>query len=152
MTPSAPPAHRHWGNLALVVFGGVLGTAARELLSLVIPSAGPIPVAVFTINVLGAFLLALLLGRLARRPPGAVAEHRLRLAVGTGALGGFTTYSAFATDTVLLIASDTPGLALAYAFGTVILGALATWAGLGVAGAGRPAPATGHSPTGGGQS
>lgn len=132
-----------------MAFGGVLGTAAREALNLLIPAAGPIPVAIVTINLLGAFLLALLLGGLARRAPGDATAHRLRLVVGTGALGGFTTYSALAADTVLLIAGDTLDLALAYAFGTVILGALATWAGLLLAGVARPAPPTAPSPTGG---
>ncbi|WP_111719678.1 CrcB family protein [Homoserinimonas sp. OAct 916] len=151
MTPRrTPPAHRHWGNLGLVALGGILGTAGREALGLMIPAAGPVPVAIATINVIGAFLLAFLLGRLARRSAGDVTAHRLRLAVGTGALGGFTTYSAFATDTVLLIVGDNVGLGLAYAFGTLILGVLATWAGLLCAGLLGPGTRTGPTLTGGG--
>ncbi len=151
MTPRrTPPPHRHWGNLGLVALGGILGTAGREAIGLMIPAAGPVPVAIATINVLGAFLLAFLLGRLARRSPGDVTAHRLRLAVGTGALGGFTTYSAFATDTVLLMVGDNVGLGLAYAFGTLILGVLATWAGLLCAGPLRPGTRTGPTRTGGG--
>ena len=103
---------------------------------------------IVTINVVGAFLLAWLLGALARRSGGDAAAHRLSLLIGTGALGGFTTYSALAADTVGLIVDDRPGLALAYAFGTVILGVLATGAGLLCAGT-EPQSGTGPSPTAG---
>jgi fluoride ion exporter CrcB/FEX len=47
----------------------------------------------------------------------------------TGGLGGFTTYSALATETVILAASH-PGRAIGYAMGTVILGAAASVAGI----------------------
>ena len=57
-------------------------------------------------------------------------NHRLSLLLGTGLLGGFTTYSALAVDTVQLLRTDQTGLAAAYALGTLLLGALATWLGI----------------------
>jgi fluoride exporter len=50
--------------------------------------------------------------------------------VGTGFLGGFTTYSALAVDTVQLLRFGEVALATAYAFGTLLLGATATWLGI----------------------
>lgn len=129
------PAHLQWKYLGIVAVGGVLGTALRELVSLVIPSVDGIPVAIFGINILGAFALGVLLEALVRTGPDEGRLRLLRLFVGTGVLGGFTTYSALATDTSLLVASDRVGAALIYSLATIIVGALATWAGVAMAAA-----------------
>ena len=55
---------------------------------------GGVPVATFGINVVGAFLLSVLLELLAKHGLDIGWSRRVRLGVGTGALGGFTTYSA----------------------------------------------------------
>jgi CrcB protein len=68
---------------------------------------------------------------LASRGPDDGRRRRLRLLLGTGVLGGFTTYSALATETGLLLTDGRAGAALLYALGTVIVGALASWAGIG---------------------
>lgn len=88
-----------------------------------------IPIATLGINVIGAFLLGVLLEFLADRSPDTGWSRRIRLGVGTGGLGGFTTYSALATDTVVLAASH-PGRAIGYAVGTVIIGAAASIGGI----------------------
>jgi fluoride exporter len=93
-------------------------------------AATAFPVATFVINVVGAGLLGLLVERLARRPS-SPRNHRLGLLLGTGFLGGSTTYSALAVDTVQLLRLGQTGPALAYALGTLLVGALAT--GLGIA-------------------
>ena len=80
------------------------------------------------INILGAGLLGLLVERLAR-PPSGRHQRRLGLLIGTGLLGGFTTYSALAVDTVQLLRAGAAGLAIAYAVGTLALGVIATWLG-----------------------
>ena len=126
----ARPVHLRWQYLALVGAGGMVGTALRELLTLTIPSIGQFPVATFCINVCGAFLLGVLLETLVRRGQDEGRRRTLRLLLGTGLLGGFTTYSALATDTGLLIAGGNIGIALLYSLGTLIVGALATWAGI----------------------
>lgn len=109
-------------RILLVAAGGTVGTAARLGLGMVIPDVGGIPLAVLFANVLGA----LLIGVLAARLP---ASTDLRLALGTGVLGGFTTYSAFMTGTVELWA-DAPMLAAAYAVGSLVLGLAAAAVGL----------------------
>lgn len=109
-------------RVLLVALGGTIGTAARLGLGLVIPEAGGFPVAILLANVLGAMLIGLLAARLP-------AAADLRLFLGTGVLGGFTTYSAFMTGTLSLWA-DAPLLATAYAVGSLALGLAAAAIGL----------------------
>lgn len=95
-----------------------------------------LPLTTLGINLLGALLLGLLLEALVRRGPDAGGRRTLRLLLGTGMLGGFTTYSALATDSALLLHNGAVVVALGYAFGTVLLGGIATWLGI-VIGAAR---------------
>jgi CrcB protein len=121
--------------MALVFLGGAAGTGVRFGLGAVVPFWRSVPVATFGINVVGAFLLGALLERLERlgRPrhdPDRV--RRLRLLIGTGGLGGFTTYSSLATDTASLLLVH-PGRAVGYAVGTLLVGTVASVAGIWVA-------------------
>lgn len=117
-------------SIALVAVGGALGTAARHLLSQVVPHVRGVPVGILLVNVVGAFVLGLLLERLGRAGPDTGRRLELRLLLGTGVLGGFTTYSALATDTVALLAAGDAGRAAGYALGTLVLGLLASLLGL----------------------
>lgn len=128
-TPSRP-IHLHVRYLALVFVGGVLGTAAREGMGLAIPSLGDLPLAILTVNLLGAFVLGLLLESLARRGPDHGGRRIVRLLLGTGVMGGFTTYSALAADTALLFGAGRAGSGVLYGVGSVLLGAVATWGGI----------------------
>ena len=117
--------------LALVVVGGAVGTAVRALLEHAYPApAGAWPSTTFTINVTGSFVLGLLLQRLARGGPDEGRRRTLRLGVGTGVLGGYTTYSSFAVESVQLGDSGRAGLAVAYALGSVAAGLLAAGAAM----------------------
>jgi fluoride exporter len=109
------------------------------------PKWAGVPVATLGINVVGAFLLGLVLELLADHSVDTGWSRRVRLGVGTGGLGGFTTYSALATETATLAAAH-PGRAIAYALGTVIIGAGASIAGIWLArGHLRPALVNGKS-------
>lgn len=122
--------------LGVVVLGGVLGVALRELLllpfsggqaadSAVLPVATVLvlPVATLVVNVVGSFALGIVVGRLGDRRP------LMRAFVGTGVLGGFTTYSAFALQTATLLAvAPVAGIALAVV--SVLLGLAAAALGL----------------------
>jgi CrcB protein len=136
-TPSARPLHLRWRSLGLVALGGTVGTGAREALALTFPAApGTLPVTIAVINVVGSFALGLLLESLLRRGPDAGRLRDLRLLVGTGVLGGFTTYSALAVDTGLLLGGHGGGtLGLVYALGSLVLGALAAAGGIALGGA-----------------
>ncbi len=127
------PIHLHWRYIGLVFFGGALGTTARYLISSVIPPWLGLPVGTFLINVVGAFILGVLLEALALRGPDEGIRRNLRLFVGTGILGGFTTYSAFAVDTDGLLTSNDLAGSLVYAVATIVIGALASLAGIALA-------------------
>lgn len=132
--PRTPPGHRPPYRdpraLALVFLGGSLGTAAREALGLAIPPLDGVAWTVVGINICGAFLLGLLLEALARRDPDHGRNRLLRLLLGTGFMGGFTTYSTLATDTALLLGEGRAVPAVTFALGTVLVGAVATWGGI----------------------
>lgn len=124
------PIHVHPGALALVFLGGTLGAGTREALALLYPAVNGIPWTIFCINVSGAFLLGVLLEALVRRGPDHGRRRALRLLLGTGFMGGYTTYSSLATDTAALLGHGSPWAGAGYAIGTVLIGGLATWAGI----------------------
>jgi fluoride exporter len=124
------PTHLRWRYVGLVALGGTFGTAARFALTEALPSWYDVPVATFGVNVLGAFLLGVLLADQTRRGRDEGIRRAVRLLVGTGFLGGFTTYSSLAVDTDALARSGQAGLALGYALTTVIIGALAAAVGI----------------------
>ena len=112
-------------SLGLVVAGGAVGVAARA--ALVVPLAGTHPIIVPTVtmivNLSGALLLGVIVGWLDDRHP------RWRVLLGTGVMGGFTTYSAFAVQVVsTFTAAPIVGLALMAA--SLFGGVLAAAAGL----------------------
>lgn len=109
-------------RVLLVFLGGTVGTAGRLALGLWITDAGGFPLATFVVNVIGAFLIGLLAARMPQTAD-------LRVLLGTGVLGGFTTYSAFMTGTVQLW-SAAPVLAAVYAAGSLVLGLAAAGLGL----------------------
>jgi CrcB protein len=124
------PPYRQWRLLGLVALGGALGTTLRALVTMLVPADGAFPVATFAINLVGAFVLGLLLEVLTRSGPDDGWRRRTRLLVGTGVLGGFTTYSALATATAELTVDGFPWWAIGYALGTVVIGAVLSTAGI----------------------
>lgn len=125
--------HLNWRFVALVGVGGACGTAARQLLGDALGTTHDFPIGTFLINVVGAFALGFLLECLAWSGSDAGHRRRIRLLLGTGFLGGFTTYSALAVDTDTLLRADHLNLALAYAGGTIAMGLVASVAGIAVA-------------------
>lgn len=131
MTSRPPlPVHLHWRSVLLVFVGGALGTTVRYLISTAVPPVLGLPLATVGINVVGAFALGWLLEALALRGPDEGRRRSVRLFVGTGILGGFTTYSAFAVDTDGLIVAQNLGGSIVYAVATIAVGALASIAGI----------------------
>lgn len=107
---------------ALVAAGGALGVLARAAILTPITDADAVPWATLAINAVGSLLLGVLVGTLGHR------RARLRAFVGTGILGGFTTYSAFAVETVAWLA--TPFLAGALVAASLAAGLAGAVAGL----------------------
>ncbi|MET4062093.1 CrcB protein [Arthrobacter sp. UYP6] len=130
MSTGVRPPHLRWAAIGLVILGGAGGAAGREGVTLIIPDLGAVPVAILVVNLLGAFLLGFLYEALTRMDSASLTGRNLKLLLGTGFCGGFTTYSALAAGIVTLLRDGLLFTALMYAFGTVFLGACATWAGL----------------------
>lgn len=124
------PVHLTPSAIALVFAGGFLGVLARAGLDQALPDGNDFPATTFAINLVGALALAVLIESLALRGPDAGNRRALRLTLGTGVLGGFTTYSALAVQTDALLRSGQVATALTYAVGTVALGLVVSIAGI----------------------
>jgi fluoride exporter len=131
--PEARPPYRQARLLVLVFLGGATGTLARWAVGLAVPHVGEVPLGTFAVNLVGAFVLGALLEHLTGAGRDEGGRRALRLTLGTGFCGGFTTYSALATDTAGLLRSGLDGRAAAYALGTVVLGLGASALGIAVA-------------------
>lgn len=127
-------------KLLLVLAGGTLGTAVRAWAGETFaPAAGGWPWPTFAVNVLGSFLLGLLLTSLAAGRWGSTGRERLWLLAGTGALGGLTTYSTFAVEVVLLLRDGSALTGLGYGTLSVAAGIVAAAAGYRLGGPVAPA-------------
>jgi CrcB protein len=115
----------------LVFLGAGLGGALRHGVNVGCARfCGPaFPWGTLTVNIVGSFVMGALAGWLAFK-----AEHGwsqpLRLFLATGVLGGFTTFSAFSLDAVLLWERGQAGLAAAYVAASVLLSIAGLMAGL----------------------
>ena len=112
--------------------GGALGSMLRYAVTLVmVERLGPgFPWHTAAINVVGSFAIGAIAAYVqssAGLPPLVSAFTMV------GILGGFTTFSTFSYDTLTLISDGAAGLALAYCAGSVLLGVLAAFAGMGLA-------------------
>lgn len=95
-----------------VALGGACGSVARYALSASLRTLIPgFPWGTLIVNVVGGMAMGAITAYAAARP-GALSEP-LRLGLTTGILGGFTTFSAFSIETLLLWRDGQPGLALA---------------------------------------
>lgn len=101
----------------------------REVVIAAVPT-GPWPWPILVSNLTGAFALGLLLEVLARRGTDEGRRRDARLFLGTGVLGGYTTYSALAMDSLLLVGSQAWWSGGAYAVGSIALGVAAAWLGV----------------------
>jgi fluoride exporter len=109
----------------LVGLGGALGAMARFGVGRLL-GATAFPWATLAVNVLGGLLMGLLAGWLVARG----GSEPARLFLGVGLLGGFTTFSAFSLETLLLIDRGEAGHAAAYVAASVIASVGSVAAGL----------------------
>lgn len=116
--------------VAVVAVGGALGTTGRYAAAQLIPATHDTPWATLAVNLLGAFLLGLLLEMLSRTGAETPRRQLVRLGLGTGLLGGFTTYSALALEVLQLWSDGQRAAAFGYGAGSVSAGLLACLVGI----------------------
>lgn len=115
-------------QLLLVFIGGGLGSALRYGVNLLFQnSKTDFPIATFAVNIIGSFLIGLILGIVVKNNTLST-NHSLLLA--TGFCGGFTTFSAFAYENHLFLkAGDFSQFAL-YTISSLVIGFIAVFFGL----------------------
>lgn len=118
MRPAIP-----WGLLPLVCAGGALGVTTRYLLTVLAGEGATVPV-IALINVAGSLLLGVVAGVCGAR------HARWRAFLGTGVLGGFTTYSAFAVQVAEALRGPQPLVAVAGALALLAVAVVAAAVGL----------------------
>lgn len=112
----------------LAAVGGAAGALARWGVAEALPhQRGGWPWATLSVNLAGCLLLGLLVGMLFTRFPG---RGWLRPLLGTGVLGGFTTFSTFAVETVTSVETGAWAVAAGYVLASVLGGVAAAAAGL----------------------
>lgn len=128
MTPPSP----FLASLYVALGGGVGSLLRYQSGRLLTYWLGPqtvtaFPWATLSVNLLGSIAMGLLAGFLARHGTGG---EVWRLLIGVGLLGGFTTFSAFSLEMMLLIERGQPALALTYAAVSLFAGLTALYIGL----------------------
>ena len=119
-------------SLLYVAFGGAIGASLRYVLGLAaLRSLGPdYPYGTMAANVLGGFLMGVLAGWLAFKVSGG---ENLKLFLGVGLLGGFTTFSAFSLDAMNMLEKKAYSHFIGYTVGSVVLSIGALMIGLMIA-------------------
>lgn len=118
-------------NLLLMALCGGVGAVCRFVLDAVVRgrAKGSMPWGTLLVNLLGSLLLGLLTAATARQGM----RPDVKLVLGTGFCGGFTTFSTASVECVRLVQKKSVGLALAYllatAAGCLATAALGYWLG-----------------------
>jgi CrcB protein len=118
------------GLFVLLAVAGGVGAVLRFVVDGIVRTAtgARVPWGTAIINVSGSFLLGLLTGLVTRGMPEAVL-----LVLGSGLLGGYTTFSTASVDTVRLLQQRRTGASLLYGVGVLVLSVAAALLGLALA-------------------
>ena len=116
-------------RLVAVFAGGLLGTFLRLAVDLALPhsSPGEISGSTIVVNTVGSFVLGLLVAHFWLKP---ATPEWVKLAVGPGLLGSFTTFSAIALNVVGAVDEVRPVDGVLALGGSLLFGLAAAWAGL----------------------
>lgn len=116
-------------SVLLVALGGALGSVARFKLSGWVLHQTPnwrFPAGTLAVNLIGCFIAGLLAGMAVKQD---VFTPDARVFLFTGLLGGFTTFSAFGLETLLLLKRGEAGVAFINVVVSVVVGLLVAWLG-----------------------
>lgn len=127
-----------WREVAAVAVGGVIGTGLRLTLDTVIPHTDTeFPLSTLLINVVGSFVLGALVATVWRR---ARTPNWLKVGLGTGTVGSFTTFSALIISLIAQAHNGLWMLAVLYLVMSLVLGFGAALLGLSLGRRPRPTP------------
>ncbi|MBR1695706.1 MAG: fluoride efflux transporter CrcB [Selenomonas sp.] len=115
-----------------VFIGGGIGAVCRYFVTTMAGAllGGMFPWGTFTVNVLGSFLMGLVMGSLLPLAKSLqLLPESLRLLLTVGFLGGFTTFSSFSMETMTLLRGDSSLLAMMNILGNIVWGLAAVYAG-----------------------
>ena len=113
--------------IALVFLGGGIGSSLRYLIGKNLnPVTVGFPWGTFTANLIGSFLIGLIFGLVLHKSK---LSDEFTLFLAAGFCGGFTTFSAYANESLNLLRSGNTGLFIVYALGSLILGLVFVWIG-----------------------
>ncbi|UOF92856.1 fluoride efflux transporter CrcB [Fodinisporobacter ferrooxydans] len=113
-------------DVLAIAIGGFVGAILRYVVGLWVPPVQLFPLGTLLINWIGCLFLGWFLTMTLNKwkvPP------HLRLAIGTGVTGAFTTFSTFSVETLLLLKANHALLALSYVAASVAGGVLLAWIG-----------------------
>ena len=119
----------YWGQVVIVGLGGFIGSAGRFAVSGLVQRVFPLntfPYGTLVVNVVGCLAIGFLAGLLEVRQ---VLTPSQRLFLVVGVLGGFTTFSAFAYETLNLLQTSDFARAMANVIAQVTFGLTAAWIG-----------------------
>lgn len=116
-------------DIILVAAGGATGSVARHLASRAVQGTAmsSFPVGTMTVNILGCLVIGIVYGLCDNR---GMAGANVRLLLATGFCGGFTTFSSFANESLVLFRSGSILAGSFYTAGSVALGMIAVAAGM----------------------
>lgn len=119
-------------TILLIAIGGAIGSVFRFLTTVLVSKfwSSHFPLATFMVNVIGCFLIGILMGFLTKN---ALDNSNLKYFLVTGFCGGFTTFSAFGIENVTLLQNNNTILAFAYMAVSILLSLFAVLLGLFVA-------------------
>jgi len=116
-------------QLLLVGIGGGVGSMLRFLVSVLTSRFvhGTFPLPTLVVNLSGCFLIGILAGIFAQPP---YTDNNMRFLLITGFCGGYTTFSTFAQENLLLIENQQLPTAIGYTLLSVVLGMALVWLGM----------------------
>ena len=116
-------------NLVIIALGGALGAVSRFLVGNAVSKSigSALPYGTFVINAVGCFAMGLLMTIIVDRE---LLPAAWRLFLCVGFLGGFTTFSSFGYEALMLLTEGRLLAALVYVVGSVLLGLVAAGAGV----------------------